>query len=202
MAIRLTAADVVEAAERVLEDEGIGALSVRRLAAELGASRQIVYTHFSGMHDVLEAVHRRAGVHLADAVAALEPPAGTDARIAAGAHAYVAHARRRPSVFALLFGRPVPGYVPSAETAAALRSVFRVHIVGLVDEWSAANGQQLGERAAVERARVFWSSIHGLVTLERAGHAEAGETDAMVDSLTATLMAGWRAESPVERRST
>ncbi|MEM9134128.1 MAG: TetR/AcrR family transcriptional regulator [Actinomycetota bacterium] len=193
MAPRKTADEVIAAAERVLGDDGIDALSVRRLADELGVSRQIVYTHFSGMHEVLEAVHRRAGVQLADAVATLEPPTGSDARIVAGAHAYVDHARRRPSVFALLFGRPVPGYVPSAETAGALRSVFRVHIVGLVDEWSVANGHDLDRHEAVERARVFWSAIHGLVTLEQAGHAEQGETDAMVDSLVGTMLAGWRA---------
>lgn len=192
---RKTADDVIAAAERVLVEDGIDALSVRRLADDLGVSRQIVYTHFNGMHDVLEALHRRAGVQLTGAVATLKPPVGSDARIQAGAHAYVEHARRRPSLFALLFGRPVPGYTPSAETTAALRAGFRVHIVGLIDEWSAANGHDLGSHEAIERARVFWSAIHGLVTLEQAGHAEPAETDGMLDSLVVTMLAGWRAQT-------
>ena len=56
-----TADDVVDRAEQLVDREGVGALSVRRLASELAVSRQIVYTHFTGMHDVLEQLHLRSG---------------------------------------------------------------------------------------------------------------------------------------------
>ena len=184
---------MIDAAERALLDEGVEAVSVRRLASELGASRQVVYTHFGGMHDVFEAVHRRAGVALTASVADLTAPIGSDERIVDGAHAYVEHARQRPAVFDLMFGRPVPGYVPSEATTEELRRAFRVGVVGLVAEWARANDQDLSPRDAVARARVYWSSIHGLVTLERAGHARPDETDALIDSLMAALLAGWRA---------
>lgn len=189
---RLTADDVVDVAERILDTDGISALSVRRLAAELSVSRQIVYTHFGGMRDVLEQLHLRSGHYLTESVRQLPSPVGTDDRLLSGANAYVSYARHRPAMFELTFGQPVPGYVPSTETTAALQSVFRVEIVGLIREWQDANGLTVETRATIDRARVYWSAIHGLVTLERAGHATETETDQLVEELTRTFIAGWR----------
>ncbi len=190
---KISADDVVDVAERLVDADGLGALSVRRLAGELGVSRQIVYTHFSGMHDVLNALHVRSGQQLTTSVEGLSEPSGTDERLVAAAHGYVASARERPAMFELAFGQPVPGYIPSAATTAALRAVFQEHIVGLIDEWSQANGTSLRRAAIVERTRLFWSAIHGLVTLERAGHATLDETDALIDQMIVSLMSGWRA---------
>lgn len=190
---KTSADDVVDVAERIVDIDGLAALSVRRLAQELGSSRQVVYTHFDGMHGVLEALHLRSGRQLAETVERLSEPIGSPARLLAGAHAYVGHARRRPAMFELTFGRPVPGYAPSDTTTAALRSVFRVHIVGLIDEWHVANRVAVDPRTTVDRARVFWSAVHGLVTLERAGHAESSETDGLVETMVEGLLAGWLA---------
>lgn len=192
---RITADDVVDRAEQLIDDEGLSALSVRRLASELGVSRQIVYTHFGGMHDLLEQLHLRSGRHLTDSVLALEAPAGSDDRLMAAANAYVSYSRRRRAMFDLTFGQPVPGYVPTEETTAALQDVFRVRIVGLIEQWCEANGIDIEPRAMLDRARVYWSAIHGLVTLERAGHAAPSETDRLVENLVSSLIAGWRSPS-------
>ncbi len=96
-------------------------------------------------------------------------------------------------MFELAFSQPVPGYVPTVETTAALRSAFQEHIVGLVAEWAEANNATLKRAAIIARTRIYWSALHGLVTLERAGHAEPAETDLLIDLMGATLMDGWRA---------
>ena len=49
---------LVEAAARVLAEEGPSAVSARRLANEVGASTMVVYTHFGGMDHVLGHVRR------------------------------------------------------------------------------------------------------------------------------------------------
>lgn len=198
---KITADDVVDRAEQLIDSEGLAALSVRRLASELGVSRQVVYTHFRGMHDVLDQLHLRSGRHLTDSVAELEAPVGTDDRLLAGAHAYVSFSRQRPAMFDLTFGRPVPGYVPSAQTTAALQDVFRVQIVGLIEQWCDANGIDIKPGAMLARARVYWSAIHGLVTLERAGHAAPTETDHLVENLVSSLIAGWRSTTVSVTRS-
>lgn len=192
MAGRFTRDDVIDAAERVIDKESIDALSARRLASELDVSRQVVYTHFSGMNDVLDAAHRRAATRLVDEVQALDQPAGTDARLIAAAHAYVQHARERPGGFSLMFGQPVPGYRPSPATVNELRAVFGEHIVGLVREWADAQSFDLSAGEVMLQTRLYWSAIHGLVTLEFARHATPAETDTMVNELIETLLSGWR----------
>lgn len=189
---RISADDVVDRAEGIIDDEGVGALSVRRLASELGVSRQIVYTHFAGMHDLLEQLHLRSGRYLTESVLGLEAPVGSDDRLVSAAHAYLSYSRRRPAMFELAFGQPVPGFTPSAETTAALRKVFRVRIVGMIEGWCDVNGIEIAPRAMLDRARAYWSAIHGLVTLERAGHATPSETDHLVEELVSNLVAGWR----------
>src|SRR5258705_10048292 len=54
-----TAAKLVAAAARLLAGEGRGALTARRLGAEVGASSMAVYTYFGGMDELLRAVWRR-----------------------------------------------------------------------------------------------------------------------------------------------
>ena len=170
------------------------ALSVRRLADELGVSRQVVYTHFHGMNGVLDALHVRSGHRLVEDVQRLTGDAGTDERVVEAAHAYVRAARDRPGLFELTFARPIPTYRASADTTTELRRVFSEHIVGLVREWLGAH--DLHEVDPVQAARIFWSGVHGLVTLERAGHARPDETDSLVDDTVRTLLAGWRSTSP------
>ena len=189
---RLTADNVIDCAEALIQADGLAALSARRVAAALGVSRQVVYTHFDGMHGILEELHLRSGCYLAETVQHLADMEDADRRLEAAAHAYVAYSRTRPALFGLTFGAPVPDYSPSPETTAALQDVFRVEIAGLVGGWHADNGVEIDARLLLDRTRVYWSSIHGLVTLERAGHAAHAETDRLVDELTRTLLTGWR----------
>jgi len=190
---RLTADDVIDSAEALIRADGLAALSARRVAAALGVSRQVVYTHFDGMHGILEELHRRSGRYLAETVQHLGDLEDADRRLEAAAHAYVTYSRTRPALFELTFGAPVPDYSPSPETTAALQDVFRVEIAGLVRGWHEDNRIGIDEHLLLDRTRAYWSSIHGLVTLERAGHAAHDETDRLVDGLTHTLLGGWRA---------
>ena len=193
MPTRLTADDVVAAAQHVIATDGIDALSVRRVAGDLSVSRQVVYTHFDGMPELLDAVHRRLGLHFM--ASASEIDGSGDERLVRAARVYVDYARTHPSAFGLMFEQPVRGYRPGVETTAAIRAGFGEHVVGLMRTWCDDLGQTLPERELFRRARVFWSSLHGLVTLERSGHASPVETDDLVDSLMSTLVAGWRADA-------
>lgn len=187
-----TAAELIDRAAAIVQAEGFGALSVRRLAAEVGASRQVVYTHFGGMDGLLDALHMHSSDLLAADIAALTDPPGTDKNLRAAAHAYVAGARQRPELFDLTFGRPLPSFTPSTDATQHGRSIFRDHIVGLVDAWLANVSPSRTKEQALTFAQLFWSSIHGLVTLEQAGHASRTDTDRLVDETVTLLLAGWQ----------
>lgn len=190
MTDRVTADAVLAAAERVVEEEGFAALSVRRIGTELGVSRQVVYTHFGGMDGLLEALHVRTAGDLGSRVAALEEEPGTVAHVLAAGRVYVDEARRRPRLFELAFGRPVPGYEPDEVALAAARSSFGP-IIAAARAWLAASGVTADQAEEVELARVFWATAHGHVTIELAGHAEPATTDRLVDRALRALLAGW-----------
>ena len=187
-----TATELVTQAAAIVQTEGFGALSVRRLATEVDASRQVVYTHFGGMDGLLDALHMYSSDLLAHDMATLAEPPGTAENLRAAAHAYVRGARQRPALFDLTFGRPVPHFTPSAEATTHSRGIFRDHIVRLADAWLATVSPDRTEQQALTFARLFWASIHGLVTIEQAGHASQSDTDHLVDETVTLLLAGWQ----------
>ena len=187
--------ELIELAAQIVESDGFGALSVRRLATEVGASRQVVYTHFGGMDGLLNKLHVHASQLIAADVAALREPVGTDESLRAAARAYVRAARTRPAMFDLTFGRPVPQFEASKESTELARAVFRDNIVHLLDAWLAQATPAHTPEQALTLARIYWSSIHGLVTIERAGHATVRDTDQLVGITVDLLLDGWRASA-------
>lgn len=189
----ITADDVVGVAERIVEEEGLAALSVRRLGAALGVSRQVVYTHFGGVNGLLAAMHVRTGRRLADRVEALAEQPGTLAHVLATGRVYVEEARRRPRLFELAFGGGVPGYEPDEQTLRLAREAFRP-IVDCARAWLTADvgGAPADDEEVRTLARVLWSVAHGHVTLELAGHAAPDLTDRLLERALASVVTGWR----------
>src|ERR1700742_608762 len=52
---KVTREDIVEAAMLLADREGLAAVTMRRLGAELGVDPVVVYRHFEGKEDLLEA---------------------------------------------------------------------------------------------------------------------------------------------------
>lgn len=189
----VSAGDVVAAAERIIETEGLDALSVRRVGDALGVSRQVVYTYFGGMHGLLSAIHVRASRDLAARVVDLEEEPGTLEQVLATGAVYAREARRRPRLFELAFGRPLPSYEPDEETLAIARETFQP-IIDVATAWLDATGDpaHTDPRDAVQLARVLWSVAHGHVTLELAGHCEPALTDLLLARALEAVVTGWR----------
>jgi AcrR family transcriptional regulator len=55
----LSAQAIVDVATRIAEDEGLEAVSMRRIADELGVSAMALYKHVSGKHDLLDLIANR-----------------------------------------------------------------------------------------------------------------------------------------------
>lgn len=192
MSSDVTAGDVIAAAERLAEEEGLAALSVRRLGTELGVSRQVVYTHFGGVHGLLTAVHRRTARHLAGQVESLDETPGSLEHVLATGRVYTREARRRPRLFELAFGRPHPSYEPDDETLAVSREAFEP-IIACARAWLGADGRSVDRGEEIELARVLWAVAHGHITLELAGHADPSTTDRLLDRAVTAVVRGWSA---------
>ena len=66
----LSAERVVERATQIVDEHGLEALSLSRLAADLGVAPPSLYKHVAGMDDLVRGVSVRAVEELADRLAA------------------------------------------------------------------------------------------------------------------------------------
>ncbi len=144
--------EIVDVAERILEREGLEALTMRRLGDELGIRAPSLYKHVSGRDEIVVALQARALADMGAALAGVPGHAGdTRARIAGMARAYRGWALAHPALYELATRRPLPrADLPEGLEADAGAPVLDV----------------AGDRAT---ARALWAVAHGLVDLELAG---------------------------------
>jgi AcrR family transcriptional regulator len=158
--------ELVEASVRLIEAEGIGAVSLRRVAREAGVSPGAPYHHFPDRAALLSAIAARGFETLTQdllAVVGTSPgPLGPD-DVARTIAAYVAFARRQPGHFRVMF-RPElsePEKHPAVREAgdAALKV-----LTDLVDRLGVADPHAVGI--------TLWALGHGLASLALDGPLE------------------------------
>ncbi|MEV6426947.1 TetR/AcrR family transcriptional regulator [Nocardia sp. NPDC051463] len=165
---------IIEASLRLLEEGGTEALQARRIGAEIGASTMAVYTHFGGMHRLLEAIVAEALARFGAALAAA--PASDDpvADLFRIGHAYRQYALASPQRYRLMFRlatTPKPGPKPTTSAGRPPRPVGDTGFDGLirtVERIIAAERIRIGP--ATEIAHRVWGLTHGMVMLELAGY--------------------------------
>lgn len=159
-----TAEAMVDAAGRLLQTEGVKALSVRRVAEEVDVSTQAVYSLFGGKAGLVRALHRTGFARLAaelDAVDTTDPlPRIRDLGLA-----YHRTARANPHLYDVMFDCPVPEFVPTEEDAAASLATLAVLRDAVASAIEA--GALVGDVDDV--TMVMWSTVHGVSSLDLAG---------------------------------
>lgn len=180
------AGSLVDAAIAVLEADGPAALTVRRVAADAHVSPQSVYNRFGGKQGVVDAVFVAGFDGLRDAFADL---AATDplAVLVEGAHRYRDLAHRHPAIYAVMFDRAVPGYLPTDEAKAHARAAFD-ELASRVQDAMDAGGLRPGDAVGV--AQQLWSSCHGAVSLELRGLGFVDDVDAQYADLVDSTLRG------------
>ncbi len=155
----LDADAVVDAAGRVADADGLDALSLARVAAELGVRPPSLYAHIGGLGDLRRRLAIRGSRELAGAMqAAVAGRSGRDA-LRAAADVYRRYALEHPGYYAALQRAPTHGDEEWQSAAAA--------IVGVVV--AVLRGYELQGDAAIHAARILRASLHGFVSLEAGG---------------------------------
>ena len=177
-----------DAAARLFVQEGEAALSMRRLAAEVGCSPMAPYRHFADKAALIAAVRAAAFTRLADTLEAVAKDGRH--RAADVGEAYVRFARENPAAYKLMFDLAQPDEVAYPELAAAAARA-RAGMTGYVRELVDA-GVLAGD--PVELGYVFWATIHGLIVLDMAGRIPADPGfEAIRRRTLGALMRGLRA---------
>jgi AcrR family transcriptional regulator len=165
---------VIRAARQLAESEGWAAVTVRRLAGELGVTQPVLYSAFAGRQAVVDAVALRG---FGDVAAALE---AVDPAPLARMRAYLDFATAQPRVYEAMFSMPSELVFAADATPAPLRRAF----AGIRAAFPDVDGT---------RAEVAWSALHGLASLQAAGRLAPGQAQARLDLLHRMLT---RPENP------
>ena len=179
---------LLDAAERLIEAEGVAALSVRRVADEVGTTTRAVYSLFGSKAGLLVALGSRAFDWLATELELLPvtaDPAGD--LVAAGATVFRRLVVEHPSLFRIgvqqtgLADDDAPGIWPAAEAAMT-------RLEARLERLRRADG--LGTRTTREAAVEFHALCEGLAALELRGILPPGEQESRWRSALAALVAG------------
>lgn len=167
---------LVEAAIRLLAENGPSEVKARSVSAEAGLSTMGVYTHFGGVPELLQAVadegfRRQAAVF--GGLPITDNPMVDLSTTALGCRDF---ARSSPHLYDLMFGLSIQGrYSPARGDAVPVLSgqspEFKVAYAHLVEGCRRLVEAKCVKPIAPESIAVqMWSALHGFILLELAGH--------------------------------
>src|SRR5262245_37744492 len=189
---RRTASDDVEqalldAAARLLTEEGPEALSVRRVAAEAGVSAMGVYSRFGGKQGLVETLFLDGFAQLEQILSTVPITADPIEDLREGARRYRRFALDSPAAYAVMFTRAIPDFVPSPPCKLDAAGAFRV-LVEAVRRGLDAGALRPGD--PIDLAEGIWATLHGLVSLELAGLGFVPDRAAHYETTISALLRG------------
>jgi AcrR family transcriptional regulator len=185
----LDAERVVDAAAGIADAEGLEAVTLARVAGELGVRAPSLYNHVDGRDDVLRAIAVRGVRELTSALRQAAVGRSSADALTAAARAYRAYARAHPGRYAATVAAPTRG---DEEHRAAASEAVDVMLAVM-------RGWDLEGDDAIHAVRAFRSAVHGFVAIEAAdGFGMAVDVDASFDRLVATLAEGLGEPEPAQ----
>jgi AcrR family transcriptional regulator len=179
----LTITEALDLAEGIIEEHGVGGLTISELARRMGMRGPSLYKYFPSLHAVYDALFARGltaqNAAIDVAIEDAEPGVG---RLMALAQAVVRWSVEHPGMASLMYWRPIPGFEPTPETfAASTRRHDRVRAEFAI----AVKRRQLSRRAAGDEAvRLFTIVISGLFTQQFANQPGVSYEVGMFTRLT------------------
>jgi AcrR family transcriptional regulator len=150
---------LLDAALRLLEERGPGALRIRDLAAAADRSTMGVYTHFGSKQGLLEQVYLHGFRRLEERLESVPSDGRGREGLLAFALAYRAFALDNEALYGLMFERAAPDFVPTDASRMAALSTFEM-LASRVADWR----PDFTDPAA--DAHLVWATMHGLVSIE------------------------------------
>ncbi|WP_331766363.1 TetR/AcrR family transcriptional regulator [Embleya sp. NBC_00896] len=158
--------ELLDAAGRLLAEEGPQALSTRRVAQEVGTSTTAVYNLFDDKAGLVRAMFLEGFARLAQEFAGVPTDGDPEADLMALGYAYRAAARANPHLYDLMFGRPLADFRPIEADLVLIQGTFET-LVHAVARCVAAG--RFGPADPYDIAVHLNALVHGLASLELRG---------------------------------
>jgi AcrR family transcriptional regulator len=172
---------IIRVARELAEAEGWDSVTTRRLAERIEYSQPVLYSHFKGKDEIVEAVALQGFAELATAMHdARSDTADARAALSAVLHAYARFAAENPVLYGAMFARATKLPFGRSETPASLRVAF--------GELVAVFGPLAEGRDVETLVEVGWSALHGLIALNRDGRLRAEYQEQRLELLVDALL--------------
>jgi AcrR family transcriptional regulator len=161
---------------------GTSALSLNAIARQLGLSGPALYRYFANRDELITALISDAYRDLADT---FQAAAAAGADLAGLAHTLRGWALADPQRYLLVYGTPVPGY-SAPDDVTAIASEIMATLLDACAPLTSGQSETPFETyleshrqwadghpapaTALHRALTFWTRMHGVLSLELAGH--------------------------------
>ncbi|MFI7689742.1 TetR/AcrR family transcriptional regulator [Nonomuraea sp. NPDC049655] len=178
-------AEIKEHAWQQIATTGASALSLNAIAKQMGMSGPALYRYYANRDELITELIRDAYRSLADTLRSTAEKAAEGGGLAGLAHAVRGWALRDPQRYLLIYGTPVPGYHAPDDITAISAEIMTLLLDAAsaapprrpetpLDHHLAAHRDWAGDHpappAVLHRALSFWTRIHGVLSLELAGH--------------------------------
>jgi len=173
---------IVDVALRLLNKQGLRAVTMREIAGRLGVGVMTLYTYFPNRAAIRDALHRRGFAMLH---ASCERASDGDEPLSwrRSARQYVEFARSNPRLYELMFTTPVAGR-DAEQSYALLAEQFEPFQSRVREKLSAAGDGEAVEEADARRAAVrYWVALHGLASLVASGRQIPADVDKLLGDI-------------------
>jgi len=156
---------LVDASVRLIDEQGLGALSFREMSRRAGVSHQTPYHHFSNREGILAAIAHegfvRLNAHLMEAERKYRPKRPQE-NLRNLIRAYMHFAVANPVYYSVMFRPEQVDFAryPDARAQAVLSFKRLVDAVAACHPRAAKNHKRI-----VEVANALWAGAHGVATL-------------------------------------
>jgi AcrR family transcriptional regulator len=181
----------IEAAIRILNEEGSGSLSTRKVAKAIGYTVGTLYLVFKNLDELILLVNATTLDELESAIVAVSQdqpdPAST---LKAMALAYLHYAQDNFARWSLLFTHQLPDGEPIPEW-------FDAKVVAVFEKVQTPLHQirpDCDEQTCLQAAREIWSGVHGACDLGLKGKLSLGgefKADTLLESLVENYLIGF-----------
>ncbi|MBL7700541.1 MAG: TetR/AcrR family transcriptional regulator [Chitinophagaceae bacterium] len=163
-------ASILQAAWKIVQEEGWQALSIRRIADAIEYSVPVIYDHFENKEAILLEFTKQGFGLLSDEMAkAKKRYSDPEKQIEAMAFSYWEFAFDNKAIYQVMYGLGLPSCdtVNKVPELATFTDLVLEPIKGLI---TASNNHEADDML---KLHTFWSMLHGLISINMMNHNQA-----------------------------
>lgn len=192
------ASAILDAARAVMREQGVAALNLHEVAQRVGMRAPSLYNYYPSKVAIYEALFAQGMRMYREQLARLFNQYGaTWEGIQHTIEGYMAFALENPELYQLLFERPVPGFVPSAEGVEEASKLLEMGSQFAAEAIAAGTIQPSG--SAEEAVNLLIAMMHGITAQHLANEPHlplgSGRFGSLIPIIVDLLRRAWEPES-------